>query len=50
MSRTNEAKYIGWHKTYGCKCRLNASVCNNKQIWNKDICSCESKELIDNDS
>ena len=50
MSRTNEAKYIGWHKTYGCKCRLNASVCNNKQIWNKDICRCESKELIDNDS
>ena len=30
-----------------CKCRLNASVCNNKQRWNDDKCRCECKELID---
>ena len=31
MSRTNETRYIEWHKTCKCKCRLDASVCNNKQ-------------------
>ena len=31
MSRTNEAKYIKWHELCKCKCRLHASVCNNKQ-------------------
>ena len=30
-----------------CKCRLDASVCNNKQRWNEDKCRCECKELID---
>ena len=38
---------INWHETSKCKCRLNASVCNNKQRWNNDKCSCECKELID---
>ena len=47
MSKTNETRYIGWHKTYRCKCRLDASVCKNKQWWNKDQCRCECKELID---
>ena len=47
MSRTNETRYIGWHKTWRCKCRLDASVCNNKQRWNKDKCRCDCKELID---
>ena len=36
MSRTNEARHIEWHKTCKCKCRLDASVCNNKQRWNDD--------------
>ena len=35
------------YKTCKCKCRLDASVCNNKQRWNKDKCMCECKELID---
>ena len=26
MSRTNETRYIGWHKTCRCKCRLDAIV------------------------
>ena len=30
-----------------CKCRLGASICNNKQRWNNDKCRCEWKELID---
>ena len=38
MSRTNETRHIEWHKTCKCKCRLDASVCNNKQRWNKDKC------------
>ena len=47
MSRTNETRHIEWHKTYKCKCRLDASVCNNNQRWSKDKCKCECKELID---
>ena len=34
MSRTNETRYIEWHETFKCKCRLDASVCKNKQRWN----------------
>ena len=29
------------------KCRLDASVCSNKQRWNDDKCRYECKELID---
>ena len=47
MSKTNKARHIKWHKTCKCKCRLDASVCNNKQRWNDDKCRCECKELID---
>ena len=47
MSRTNETRHIEWHKACKCKCRLDASVCNNKQRWNEDKCRCEFKELID---
>ena len=47
MSRTNETRHIKWHETCKCKCRLDASVCNNKQRWNEDKCRCECKELVD---
>ena len=47
MSRTNEKSHIGRYETCICKSRLNASVCNNKQRWNKEKCRCECKELID---
>ena len=30
MSRTNETRHIKWHKTCKCRCRLDASICNNK--------------------
>ena len=41
MPRTNGTRHIEWHETWKCKCRLDASVCNNKQRQN------EWKELID---
>ena len=47
MSITNETRHISWHKTCTCKCRLDATICNDKQHWNNDKCRCESKELID---
>ena len=40
VSRTNETSHIEWHETCKCKCRLDASVCNNKQCWNEDKCRC----------
>ena len=47
MLRTNETRHIEWHQTCKCKCRLDASVCNNKQRWNENKCRCKCKELID---
>ena len=47
MSRTNEARHIKLHETCECKCRLDTSVCNSKQRWNKDKWRCGYKELID---
>ena len=46
ISITNETTHIKLHKTCKSKCRLDASVCNNKQRWNEDKCRCECKELI----
>ena len=46
MSRTSETRHIEWHETCKCKCRLDASVCNNKQRWNEAKCRCECKGLI----
>ena len=47
MSLTNETRHIVWHETCKCICRLDATVCNNKQQWNKNKCRCKCKELID---
>ena len=38
MLRTNKTRHIKWHETCQCKCKLDASVCNNKQRWNDDKC------------
>ena len=27
------------------ECKLNSSVCNNKQKWNKDKCKCECNKI-----
>ena len=47
--RTNETRYIKLHETCKYKCRLDESVCNNKQRWNDETCRCECKGLIDKD-
>ena len=47
MSRTNETRHITFHETCKCKCKLDGSVCNNKQRQNEVKCRCECKELID---
>ena len=31
MSRINETWHVSWHQSCTCKCRLDASVCKNKQ-------------------
>ena len=46
-SRANGTRCIKWHETCNCICRLDASVCNNKQRWNNNKCRCECKELVD---
>ena len=47
MVGINETRRIEWHGTCKCKCRFEHSVCNNKERWNDDECTCECKELID---
>ena len=39
MSRTSETRNIEWHEMCKYRCRLDASVCNNKQRWkiNADV-------------
>ena len=46
MLRTNEIRHIKWHETCKWKCRLDASLSNDKQRWNDDKCRRECKELI----
>ena len=43
MLRNNETRHIEWHETCKYKCRLDASICNDKQRWNNDKCRCECK-------
>ena len=38
MSKSNETKNIKWHETRKCECGLDAIVCNDKQLWNKNKC------------
>ena len=47
VSRTNETRHIKLHEMCKCTCRLDTSICNNKERWNEDKCMCECKELID---
>ena len=47
MSRTNETRFIKWHETCKCTCRLDGIICNSKQRWNENTCRCECKELTD---
>ena len=47
MSITKKTRHIKWHETSKCKCRFDASVCNNKQHWHNDKYRCEYQDLID---
>ena len=40
----NETRNVLWHESCKCICKLNSSVCNNKQIWNGDTCRCDCDE------
>ena len=44
LMRLNETRNVLWHESCKCVCKLNSSVCNNKQIWNSDTCSCNCNE------
>ena len=48
MSWSNHTKYVEWHKTCKCKCKLDASVFNNKQRWNEHKCRCRCREELSN--
>ena len=40
----NETLNVLWHESCKYVCKLNSSVCNNKQIWNSDTCRCDCNE------
>ena len=44
LMRLNETRNVLWHKSCKCVCKLNSSVCNNKQTWNDDTCRCDCNE------
>ena len=44
LMRLNETRNVLWHESCKYVCKLNSSVCNNKQIWNDDTCRCDCNE------
>ena len=46
LMRLNETRNVLWHESCKCVCKLNSSVCNNKQIWNGDTCRCDCNEYF----
>ena len=40
----NETRNVLRHESCKWVCKLNSSVCNNKQIWNGDTCRCDCNE------
>ena len=42
--RLNKTCIVLWHKSCKYVCKLNSSVCNNKQIWKSDTCRCDCNE------
>ena len=46
ISTANKTIYIKLHETCKCKCRLDASVCNNRQRLNEDKCIWECKNWL----
>ena len=46
LMRLNETRNVLWHESCKRICRLNSSVCNNKQIWNSDTYRCDCNEIL----
>ena len=44
LMRLNETRSVLWQESCKSLCKLNSSVCNNKQIWNSDTCKCDCNE------
>ena len=44
LTMSNETRYVLWDESCKCVCKLNSSICNNKQIWNSDTCRCDCNE------
>ena len=44
LMRLSETRNVLWHEICNCVCKLSSSVCNNKQIWNDDTCTCDCNE------
>ena len=44
LMRLNETRNVLWHESCKCICKLNSSICNNKQIRNGDTCRCDCNE------
>ena len=44
LTMLNEIRNVLWHKICKCICKLNSSLCNNKQIWNNNTCRCDCNE------
>ena len=44
LMNLNETRNVLWHESCKCVCKLNSSICNNKQIWNGDTCRCDCNE------
>ena len=40
----NETRSVLWHESCKCVCKVNSSLCNNKQTWNSDACRCDCNE------
>ena len=47
MPAINKTRHTEWHETCKYKCRLDASVSNNKQGWNSEKYRYKCKELIE---
>ena len=41
MTLTNTTKQVEFHESCECVCKINSSVCSEKQKFNKDKCRCE---------
>ena len=44
LMRLNENCNVLWHESSKCVGKLNSSICNSKQIWNRDTCRCDCNE------